>query len=742
MPESKPPGTETFVSVLLPLAVEGAYSYLAGENLGALARDELARGDFVRVPLGTREYVGVVWDADAPRPDIAPAKLRSIKTHLDVPPLPSAQLDFLDVLARYNLAQAGMVLRMMLPVEEALYPAAPRKGVQLGSVSADNLPKGFRLTGARERVLAVAEGGLGWNKTVLASEAGVSAGVIDGLISAGMLEDIDLPVGTNVLAPDPAHHKVDLTSAQEIAAAKLRTAIGNGYSATLIDGVTGSGKTEVYFEAIATALEAGQQALVLLPEIALTAQFLNRFEKRFGVKPTEWHSDLTPATRRDIWRNVHRGEVRVVVGARSALFLPFDNLGLIIVDEEHDPAYKQVDRVSYHARDMAVLRGFLGKFPIVLASATPSIETQVNVDRGKYAIVHLPSRFGGQSFPDIRLIDLRENPPERGQWIAPPLVDAMTEVLAAGRQSLLFLNRRGYAPLTLCRKCGHRFVCPDCSSWLVAHRFRKQLQCHHCGLTIPEPRICPSCDHEDTLVACGPGVERIMEEVTQRFPDARTVILSSDLVGSAADMREKFEGIAKGAFDIIVGTQLIAKGHHFPNLNLVGVIDADLGLGHGDLRASERTFQLLHQVVGRAGRESEPGIGYLQTHMTEHPVMQALAAGDGDGFYAQEISARERTAMPPFGRLAGLLVTGRERYQVEDQARRLAATAPHQDGVRVLGPAEAPIGMVRGRHRFRLLVKAQLDFDLQNYLRRWFAVSGPMRGGVRLSVDIDPQSFL
>ncbi len=741
MPEGKPPiadaALEMFVSVLLPLAVDGAYTYLAGPE-----GDDLKRGDFVQVPLGTRDHTGIVWETDSAAPQVARAKMRQIGGRLGVPPLGEELLDFIGAVADYNMAQAGMVLRMVLPVEEALRPAKPRKGVRLVGGGESDLPEGFRITAARKRVIEASEGGLLWSKAELAQAAGVGTGVVDGLLAAGLFEAVDLPAEMIVAAPDPGFHKVELLEAQEKAAAVLRAKIGNGYSTTLIDGVTGSGKTEVYFEAIAAALEANRQVLVLLPEIALTTQFLERFEARFGAKPAEWHSDLTPAHRRDIWRSVFTGETRVIVGARSALFLAFPELGLIIVDEEHDGAYKQVDRVSYHARDMAILRGYMGKFPVILASATPSVETRVNVTRGKYSSVHLPARFGGQPFPDIRLVDLRETPPERGRWIAPSLVAAMTDVLAAGRQSLLFLNRRGYAPLTLCRKCGHRFVCPDCSSWLVAHRFRRQLQCHQCGLTIPEPRHCPDCKSEDSLVACGPGVERIMEEVDARFPEARTVTLSSDLVRGPAEMREKFAGIAAGDFDIIVGTQLIAKGHHFPNLKLVGVIDADLGLGHGDLRASERTFQLLHQVVGRAGREQEPGIGFLQTHMPDHPVMQALAAGDAEGFYAREISGREIAKMPPFGRLASLLVTGRERHRVEDQAKRLAATAPTLDDVRVLGPAEAPIAMVRGNHRFRLLVKAGRAVDLQGYLTDWFAKTGAIRSGVRLSVDIDPQSFL
>lgn len=734
MPESKPGAQNRLVAVQLPLAVDGGYTYDSGELAGGLTP-----GDFVRVPIGKREETGIVWEIEATAPDLEPTKIRKIIARLDVPPLNGAMMRFIDGVAQYNMALSGMVLRMVLSSEDALNPPKPVRGVRLR----DDADTGnLRITHARQRVLDAAIGGLAWNRQALAETAGVSIGVIDGLSEAGILENVSLRPEPVAQIPDPFYGQVDLTAAQHAASEQILAGLEDGYSTTLIDGVTGSGKTQVYFEAIAAILASGQQALILLPEIALTAQFLERFEARFGVRPAEWHSDLTPARRRDTWRAVHRGEIRVVAGARSALFLPFSELGLIVVDEEHDPAYKQIDRVSYHARDMAILRGFTGNFPVLLASATPSIETQVNVDSRKYQSVDLPARFGGQPFPDIELVDLKATPPEPGRWLAPPLVAAINGVLDEGRQSLLFLNRRGYAPLTLCRKCGHRFNCPDCSSWLVSHRFRRILQCHHCNYVVPEPAACPDCGEANSLVACGPGVERVVEEVAERFPGARAMVLSSDLIRSNADMRAKFERIETGDVDIIVGTQLIAKGHHFPHLKLVGVVDADLGLGQGDLRASERTFQLLHQVVGRAGRENEPGIGYLQTHLPDHPVMQAMASGDTAQFYEHEIAARKVINMPPFGRLASLVVSGRQRHMVEAFAQRLARTAPSTEGVRVLGPADAPMGMVRGRHRMRLLVKAKREFELQRYLRKWMHLAGTPKGGVRLAIDIDPQSFL
>jgi len=515
-----------------------------------------------------------------------------------------------------------------------------------------------------------------------------------------------------------------------------------GFAVDLLDGVTGSGKTEVYFEAIAETIRKGRQALVLMPEIALTAQFLDRFAQRFGTGPAEWHSELSPRKRARTWAAVAEGQVNVVVGARSALFLPYSDLGLLVVDEEHDAVYKQEDGVHYHARDMAVVRARIADIPIVLSSATPSIETVVNARRGRYRRLALAQRFGGQHEPTIEAIDLKREGPPRGRFIAPRLAEAVRTALARGEQALLFLNRRGYAPLTLCRECGFRLACPNCDAWLVDHRFRRRLVCHHCGFSMPPPAQCPQCQATDSFVAVGPGVERLEQEAAELFPSSRILVLSSDLVESVERLREELDDIAQGRFDIVIGTQLVAKGHHFPKLNLVGVVDADLGLSNGDPRAAERTFQLLHQVTGRAGREAGRGIGYLQTHQPEHPVMRALVAGDRDAFYTSEIDLREKTHYPPFGRLASLLISAGERPAAESYARRLAAASPLADEVRVLGPAEAPLALVRGRYRFRLLVKSPRAFDLSGYLRDWLAAAPKRTGNIKLDVDVDPQSFL
>jgi primosomal protein N' (replication factor Y) (superfamily II helicase) len=718
------------VDVLIPVALDRAYSYRAPDDL------ELAPGDVVRVPLGTRECTGVVWaDNTTPNPRLD-NRLREVAAKLDIPPLRAELRKFVDWVSGYTLSPRGMVARMALRMSEHLGPGRVRIGVRLAG------PPPERMTAARGRVLAVLADGLVHGKREAAHDAGVSIGVIDGLIDEGTLEVLELPPEPAASAPDPAFAVPDFTPAQAEAGAALRATVREGFSVTLLDGVTGSGKTEVYFEAVAEAIARGRQSLILLPEIALTGQFLDRFAARFGVRPAEWHSQVSPRRRSRAWHAIVAGEVSVVAGARSALFLPYADLGLIVVDEEHDAAYKQEDGVHYHARDMAVVRGHIAKIPVVLASATPSIETEVNARRSRYRRLSLPQRFGGAALPATEAVDLTREGPPRGRFVAPRLAEAVKIALERGEQALLFLNRRGYAPLTLCRTCGFRFSCPNCDAWLVDHRFRRQLVCHHCGFFTPRPPSCPKCQASDSFVACGPGVERLEEEAAALFPQARIMVLSSDLIATAERMREELKEIVEGRVDIIIGTQLVAKGHHFPKLNLVGIVDADLGLANGDPRAAERTFQLLHQVAGRAGRETGRGQGYLQTHQPHHPVMRALIAGDREAFYATEIEARERTRYPPFGRLASLIISGPDRLAAEGFARRLAGAAPPEEAAKVLGPAEAPIAVIRGRHRFRLLARAARSFDLSGYLRGWLRRAPKAEAGVRLEVDVDPVSFL
>jgi primosomal protein N' (replication factor Y) len=716
-------------AVLVPMPAERPYTYAVPDGM------QVEPGSIVRVPLGPREVAGVVWDADAGTVD--PKKLRPITRAFDCPPLSKDMRRFIDWVADYTLSPPGLAARMALRAPAAFDPEPWIEGLK----PTGNAPD--RMTDARRRVMELVGDGFAWTRSGLAHAAGVTGAVIDGMRAQGCFEDTLLPPRPVVAPPDPTYGGQDLNPDQQAAADRLAATVkAGGYSVTLIDGVTGSGKTEVYFEAIAAAVEAGRQVLVLLPEIALTHAFLERFQQRFGAKPAEWHSDLAPRMRERVWRQVAEGQVRVVAGARSALFLPFNELGLIVVDEEHDPAFKQEDRVFYNARDMAVVRGHIGDFPVILSSATPSVETRVNAQTGRYARVALPSRYAEAALPTLASIDLRRHPPARGGFLSPPLIEAMRRTLEKEEQSLLFLNRRGYAPLTLCRVCGHRFQCPDCSSWLVEHRFRGQLVCHQCGHAEKKPEACPECGTLDHLVACGPGVERIAEEVVAHFPDARTIVLSSDLVGGVRRLRLELEAVAKGEADIVIGTQLVAKGHNFPNMTLVGVVDADLGLANGDPRAAERTFQLLSQVTGRAGRTGKKSRGLLQTYQPDHPVMRAIVSGDAESFYEREIAERERAGLPPFGRLAGIIVSAATRAEAESHARGLRRAAPEVADIHVLGPAEAPLSLVGGRHRFRLLVQGERKSHLQGFVREMLAAGPKVRGSVRVQVDIDPQSFL
>ncbi|NIA68279.1 primosomal protein N' [Pelagibius litoralis] len=744
------PGNPRRAAVLLPLPLAGAYDYLIPPDMA------VEPGAVVAVPFGKRELSAVVWeilpDEGRPGPGGESAlpleRLRPVLEVLPVPPLTEVARRFLRWVADYTLASPGAVLRMALSAPAALQPPRP---LTLYRRSEAPPPQGFRLTPARRRLLEVFEEGPARALAEAAAAGGVGTSVVKGLVKAGLVEAVSLQREPGFPVPDLDLAGPALSDRQASACETLHGCIAaQDFSVTLLDGVTGSGKTEVYFEALAAALAAGRQALVLLPEIALSAQWLERFEARFGVAPALWHSDLTSAQRRAIWRAVAFGRASVVVGARSALFLPYSDLGLIVVDEEHEAAFKQEDGVAYHARDMAVVRAQLGKIPVILASATPSIETLNNVQNGRYGRLELPERHGGALLPRIDLVDLLEDKPPRlegmgpggGQaWLSTALRAAMAETLAASEQVLLFLNRRGYAPLTLCRACGHRLQCPNCTAWLVEHRLAGRLQCHHCGFASRLPKTCPDCGAEGSLAACGPGVERLAEEARALFPQARLGLMTSDTLTGPDAAAEMVRAVQAQEIDLLIGTQIVAKGHHFPHLTLVGVVDADLGLYGGDLRAAERTYQLLHQVAGRAGRAERPGRVLLQTSEPEHPVMQALAGGQRDPFLAAEAQARENAGLPPFGRLAALILSSPDARQVDALASALARRVPRIEGLSVLGPAPAPLAVLRGRHRRRFLIKAPRGFRLQAVLSGWLG-DVKLPSNLRLQVDIDPYSFL
>lgn len=695
------------------------------------------RGAFVEVPLGPRRVLGVVWGKGEGGYDLA--KVRPVTRVLDAAPMVETLRAFLIRAADYTLTPMPAMLRLATRAPGLADPPGPRKVFRIGRAAPD------RMTDARARVIEVLNdyGGAAFTLGELAGLAGVSSSVIKGLVKQGVVAEEEAARDLPYPRLDADLSGKDLADDQAEAAARLRAAIAGGvYGTTLLKGVTGSGKTEVYLEAVAECLAQGRQALVLLPEIALTAEFLTRVEARFGAMPGEWHSGVTMTERRRLWRMAGEGGVGMVVGARSALFLPFRDLGLIVVDEEHDTSYKQEDGALYNARDMAVLRASLCDAQVVLASATPCLESWANAEAGKYTRIDLTSRFGVAVMPDLSAIDMRAEKLEANRWIGPTLAGAVRARIERGEQALLFLNRRGYAPVTICRACGHQIGCENCDARMVEHRFLKRLVCHQCGETKPMPETCPNCQAEGRLAPVGPGVERLAEEVAARFPEARVAVLSSDLFSSARALKDKIKDIAGGEADIIIGTQLVAKGHNFPLLTLVGVIDADLGLQGSDLRAAERTFQLMRQVSGRAGRGEKPGEAMLQTYQPEHAVIRAILSGEEEAFWRAEAAEREVAGMPPYGRLAGIVLSSPDVQTVFDFGAELARRdAPlRRIGAQVYGPAPAPVARVRGRHRVRLLVKAAKGVALQAALAEWVG-QFKLPNNLRLSIDIDPQSF-
>ena len=727
-PEFFPSGAR--VAVLTTEPLDRFLDYKAPE-------DGCFLGAFVEVPLGPRKVIGVVWGPGTGDFDFS--KLRSVIRVLDLAPMRGEMRAFLTRAGAYTLTPLSMMLRLATRAPGLADPPSMRKVLRRGSSEPD------RMTDARARVLDVMDEfeSASFTPKELSDLAGVTPSVVKGLVKQGAIAEIEAPRDSAFPALDPTLPGKTLSEDQAAAAAALEEGVVSGkYGTTLLKGVTGSGKTEVYLEAVAACLKKGRQALVLLPEIALTAEFLKRVEARFGALPAEWHSGVTMTERRRGWRMVGQGGAQLVIGARSALFLPYRDLGLIIIDEEHDTSYKQDEGVLYNARDLAVWRASLNSAQVVLASATPSLETWVNAEAGKYRRLDLNSRFGASVLPVMKAVDMRNEELLPSTWISPTLKRAMKLRLERGEQSLLFLNRRGFAPVTICRACGTQVACDHCDARMVEHRFMNRLMCHQCGATKPVPTECPSCGVEGKMAPVGPGIERLAEEAAALFPEARIAVLSSDLFGSARALKARIEEIGQGEADIILGTQLVAKGHNFPLLTLVGVIDADLGLQGSDLRAGERTFQLMRQVAGRAGRAERQGEALMQSFQPEHPVIRAILSGDEEAFWQAEAAQRQEAGVPPYGRMAGIILSGTDLAQVFDLGNALARNdRPIREiNALVYGPAPAPIARVRGRHRVRLLVKAAKGAPLQEAISRWIAPAR-LTGDLRLNIDIDPQNF-
>lgn len=728
----------TLISILVTAPVDKAYTYAIPSNTATPEP-----GSYCFVPFGKRIVPGVVWGyTDS---EIPPKNLKYIEKISSALPMPEIQRKFIDWVAAYTMSPRGSVLKMSLSITEALEEEKGDTGYKLAGTFQENEGKGNPLTEKQKAVIRVLGDGKARKTSELSAKAGCSPGVIRNMEDKEMLAPVRIYAPYPCKTPEPDKTAPELSETQQKAANDIRLFLDrNNFSVGLLDGVTGSGKTEVYFEGVAQTIKKGKQVLILLPEIALSESFISRFEKRFGCKPGIWHFGISRAQKKRTWKGVADGKTKVVIGARSALFLPFKNPGLIIVDEEHDPAYKQEDKVFYNARDMAVVRAMMGDFQALLVSATPSLETMANVWSGKYQHFVLHSRYGGAEMPSLSLVDMRENKTEQGFFISNPLFQDLVETKQNGLQSLLYLNRRGFAPLTLCRACGHRFECPRCTAWLVEHKKTSSLNCHHCNFLMRFPDECPSCHSKNSLVPCGPGVERIIEELKQRLPQARMTVLSSDTVENHKDLQNKLDEIRSGNVDIIVGTQIVAKGHHFPKLACVGIIDSDLGLSGGDLRAAERTYQVLSQVSGRAGREKFKGHVYLQTYMPEHPVMQALLGQSRDRFLEVEAGQRRDAGMPPYTRLSALIISSTKENELDLFCRNLASQIPSDlesnTDIKILGPAVAPIARIRGRFRRRFLILATKKFPIQKALRQWLD-SVKYSSHIRVLIDIDPQSF-
>ena len=711
--------------ILFPVNVPEAFDYAIPQGMA------VSPGQFVYAPIGKQMKLGVVMGLGEASGERTLKDIAQVKAAL---PLPPAMLTFITWTARYNCVSPGLVLRMVVRSYKALEPS---------EVVSQFMPseKPFKLTPARQAILDKG-GPFPARASEIAQRAGISAGVVRGMANAGGLNVMQLPVDAPFGQPVPDFGGIPLSQAQIAAGQEIAAQVAKrDFSVSLLDGVTGSGKTEVYFEGVAEALRTGGQCLILVPEIALTQAGMSRFEARFGAAPAPWHSALGDAARRRTWREVAQGRAKLVVGARSALYLPFPDLRLIVVDEEHDTSYKQEEGVIYNARDMSIVRGKIANHAVVLASATPSLESLVNARSGRFAHIVLPERPGAITLPDIDLVDLKESPPAKGDFLSEPLIEAARTVLAAGDQAMLYLNRRGYAPLIICSACGEKLKSPDTDSWLVAHRRTGRAMCHMTGFSMPMPKACPQCKTDDSLTNVGPGVERVAEEAARHFPDAKIEIFSSDTAGNPAEIAARMHRMESGEIDILIGTQMVVKGHNFPHLTFVGVVDGDLGLSGGDPRAGERTYQTLVQVAGRAGRAQKSGHALIQTHQPEHEALIALAAGDRERFISAELANREMLGLPPYGKLAAVIVSGLGEKETDALAKKFVSLAPRAEGIEILGPSEPPVGRLRGLFRRRILVQAEESVNLSKYMAVWRKkIRVPSR--YKLHIDIDPQSFM
>lgn len=728
--------SDDIVKVLIPNVVNVGYDYRLKSPANI--------GDYVHVSVMNKPYVGVIIG----RGDsgLSESKIKNVVAVFDFPGMSKSDLEWIKKMSEWTMMPMGNVLRLIVNVPDAFVPP------KLEKLYSFNDDKKVRQTENRQAVADAYSSNDNQPMSVndVKNIARVSSAVINSMIKNGTLKETDYRIkntNNNFIHDYSNTGNVVLNQEQKYTADEIAKNINNGFSVFLLDGITGSGKTQVYFDSAWRAYEQGKSVLLMMPEIALTAQFMSRFESRFGEKPVVWHSNLTAANRREIWRGVANGKIRMVVGTRSALFLPWQNLGLIVVDEEHDGSYKQVDMGNYHARDMAILRAKISGFPIILASATPSAETIKNVKSGKYKELRLKSRFGGAQMPTIETIDMRAEKPEKysvGQInhsgnLSPSLINAIKETLDDGQQIMLFINRRGFAPIVHCKKCGWTAQCPDCSVGMTYHKKIGKLLCHICGRTENMSDVCPQCGGE--VSTFGVGLEKVQEEINAKFPNAKTALVSSDTMMSRQALERLVSKMESGEIDIVIGTQILAKGHHFPNLTLVGVVDSDMGLFGADFRAGEHTFQQLFQVAGRAGRGDKPGRVLLQTFQPEHPVIKSICAADRDAFMAQDMESRSIAKMPPYGQLIAVVVEAQKENILKKYCSDLIANAPELKGGKIMGPIAAQLYQIRNWYRMRFLVAGDERANLQPVVKQWLErVKQP--NNVRVKIDVNPQNFM
>ena len=725
----------TIVKVLVANIPNAGYDYRLTEPADI--------GTFVRVHVMNRPCIGVIWGiGDSNLPAAKIKNISSVFSHK----LNVSDLQWIGRMSEWTLIPMGMVLRLIVNIPDAFCP--PR----MEPLYAYNSDASCRMTQNRQAVADAYSSND--NDAMTISDIQNIARVSNAVVRSMIKNETLIPVGEQPkqknAAPITYHDcgNIKLNNQQQAAADTIGQSVqAGGFSVHLLDGITGSGKTQVYFDSAWRAYSMGRSVLLMMPEIALTAQFMSRFKNRFGENPVVWHSNLTADRRREIWHGVLDGTIKMVVGTRSALFLPWQDLGLIVIDEEHDTSYKQEDMGNYHARDMAILRAKISGIPVVLASATPSAETLENVNLGKYQHLKLTSRFGGAQLPDISTIDLRENRPEpytvdeteQTGFLSQPLCDALAETLFAGHQAMLFINRRGFAPITQCKKCGWTSVCPECSVGMTYHKRIGKLLCHMCGRTMPMPKTCPDCGGDVSMR--GVGLEKIEQEVNVRFPNARKALVSSDIITSRQSLERLVNKIEQGEIDIIIGTQILAKGHHFPNLTLVGVIDADMGLFGTDFRAAEHTFQQLFQVAGRAGRGEYAGRVLLQTYQPEHPVLTAICASDRDSFMQTDMMGRKMANMPPYGQLIAVIVEGQRESALQSYCNALRDAIPNLKGAKIMGPITAQIYQIRNWYRMRFLVAGPRNANLQPVVSHWLeSVKQPVN--IRVKIDVNPMNFM